>query len=278
MKRILLLLAIAGIAVADAPRATLTLHETPEHSFTVQSESARLAVRGAEAVIQDPARELSFGYRHEYHAFSVPEFDGPRPFGNGHVHATGPQAEVPLFGGDLWLWPHLRVSSNTFRERRTLEWSDVEPALRWSRAVAAPGGGELRLGIQANSRLGSYGPLPLLAWHSGERDWGSLQVGFPDSELHFILSPQWGLRLELGPDGGEWRVRDATLDGVRTFSSEGWRSGILLDWTPVDFLRLSAGVESRFGQQWTYPLTSGDTRRIDPPSTTAAQVSVRVRL
>ncbi len=265
---LLLLSALPAVGGQPAPRGFIQIEEWTPDTF----EQGELRRRRVEA-----GAGTRWGYRHDYRAFTMPEDNGRSPATNGHVHATGPvfRWQGEQYQGELA--PALAVSSNVLRDQRGLDLRDIQPAVQLLRTDPALLEGEWLWGVRADSRTGTYTLLPVIAWRSDPQAVTALTLGFPDSTLIWNPHSAWALRIDLGPDGGSWRVRDREFDRTSRLQARRWRGALGIEWLPSPHLSLQASVEHAVTRRWRYTLEDGTRTEITPPNTTAAVLGIALR-
>ena len=221
--------------------------------------------------------ERGWGYRHQYRVFDLPDTGDVSPATNGHVHATGPTFRFAAAGAQINLYPLIAVSSNVIRETRDFAFRDLQ--LHGKAAWETPGGGngQWTWGLQADSRWGRMMVFPHVSWGSDWEGPVQLSLGFPDSALVWTPAPEWTVSLDLGPDGGEWRVRDAEFERASTFRQRRMRlaASLFRDFGPR--VSLGGGVEYAFARRWEYTLKSGERQRVSPPDAPMLFAGIRAR-
>ncbi|MCC5843602.1 MAG: hypothetical protein JJU05_05060 [Verrucomicrobia bacterium] len=256
----------------DGTRYGLAFWEYGAESFQDSGEAVRLERRRVSV------EGHSWGYVHDYRAFGFPERAEQTVVGNGHVHRTGPVWRRETDTTGVRIAPALAVSSNVLRDQRDLRIGDIEPAFSVWRRSPGPGEGAWRWGLIGDTRTGAYRVLPVLGWESRWDRSVEAALGFPDSSLQWRMSGRLRLRIEAGPDGGVWHVRDRAFTRRSRLEAEGWRLMTALEWMPASLLTLGVFWETGFARarEWRVGDLDGGRVEVNPPDAGGGGVSLRV--
>ncbi|MCC5847339.1 MAG: hypothetical protein JJU29_04520 [Verrucomicrobia bacterium] len=251
----------------------LALRQGFEEEFTQndQAHAYRETVYTLNASSKDP-----LGYRHQYRVFDLPDRDDVSPATNGHLHATGPVFRFSAGTAEVTLHPLMAVSSNVLRETRDFEFRDLQPHGKAAWQAPALADGQWRWGLQSDSRWGRMLAYPHVSWESAGEGPLQLSLGLPDSALVWTPARAWTVSMDVGPDGGEWRVRDAEFERTSTFRERRWRWAGSVTRTFGPHASLSGGVEYAFERRWEYTLENGETQQISPPNAPMLFAAVQV--
>jgi len=254
----------------EGPGYGLVLWEYGAETFQDAGEAGRLERRRV------ALEGGTWGYAHDYRAFGFPERADQILVGNGHVHRTGPVWSREWEAVGVRIAPALAVSSNVLGDQRDLRVGDIEPAFTVWRRSPGPGDGAWLWGVIGDSRTGAYRVLPLVAWTSErDRDF-EVMLGFPDSSLRWNMCEGVRLRMEAGPDGGVWHVRDRAFTRRSRLEAEGWRLVTAVEWLPSSMLSLGVFWETGFARQWRVGELDGGGVEVNPPDAGGGGVSLRI--
>ncbi|MDX1756150.1 MAG: hypothetical protein R3175_08840 [Marinobacter sp.] len=269
-------IAILLIVLAGAPEA-----------FAEWQVSASAVNRDAESGYRETRltlKRLSGNHRtghwlasHNYRIFQLPEVDGRAPATNGHVHTLAMGWQRGFGPWQLELAPVLAVSSNVLRNLDTLTARDWRIHGAVVRTYEYGDRGMGYLGIRADSRLGDYLPYPTIQWQRAPGEHLQLALGVPDSVAEWHWHTRSLVRLRLGPDGGNWRVRDQELEHAGRLEQRRWHTSLTLEWQVLKQLRVSLGGSYYFQERWRYRLSDGRTVRQDPADHGALWLGLTVR-
>ncbi|MDC0661517.1 hypothetical protein [Marinobacter sp. SS21] len=213
---------------------------------------------------------------HNYRVFALPEVNGSAAAANGHVHTLALHGQRSLHSWQLELAPVLAVSSNILRNLKTLSLSDWQLQGSAVRAVDLSSWGSGMWGVRVDSRLGDYRPYPTAQWRQAFSNGSQLALGVPDSSALWRWHPQLTMRLSLGPDGGQWRVRDDALRQAGELRQRRWHSSLAVEWQLLASLRLRLGASYYFRERWRYQLSDGAKVRLNRPNHTALWLGIAV--
>ncbi len=247
--------------------------ETTDHNDRVGFRETRLELEFTTA----RAQQSHWSARHNYRVLALPEVNGTAAAANGHVHALALGWQRSFHPWQLELSPVLAASSNVLRNLKILSadgWQLHGSALR---TVDLSSWGSGALGLRADSRLGEYLSYPTAQWRKALFNEVQLALGIPDSSIVWPWHPKLTLRLSMGPDGGQWRVRDDDLNRAGHVRQRRWHTSLALEWQLLTPIRLRLGASYYVRERWQYQLSDGTEVRRHRPNHSALWLGVAVR-
>jgi len=217
--------------------------------------------------------DWSLGVGHDY---TILKFDPLEPETNGHLHTFFFPVHWRSQSDDrrlrISVAPALSASSNVVKDTGEYDSDALQllGAAVWGRAISEAV--ELRYGVCADHRFGSYRVYPLLSvdWQP-HADW-KIELGFPSAAVHYQVSGHVDSSLRLSPNGNEWYVKDKELQNDSRFIHESYLLDWALNWQPLSRLVLTASIGRQF--QNRYEMTLRDGRRVDLSSDSFTRIGV----
>lgn len=219
----------------------------------------------------------SAGWKHEYRILDLPAVNGVAAQTNGHVHRTGPTWRKVSPGQRIRVEPRLAVSSNALRHPKDLEAQDLTLSAAIEQRIAAETFTPWWLALYVDDRFGSTRLYPGLSAQVASNSGHALRLGFPDSSWQWQWSRQWQSEVMVGPDGGQWRVRDEDLMQQSDVQLRAWQLAWIARWQPAAALALDVRIGRRFETDLRYLLQDGSKAYVEIPDTNFVGLSVSAR-
>jgi hypothetical protein len=186
---------------------------------------------------------------------------------NGHLHTfflplhRVSQSDNRSFR--LSIAPALSASSNVMKDPDEYDADAFQlvAALAWSRQPTKRL--TVRYGICGDHRFGNFQVYPLLSVDlQPDSDW-TVRLGFPMSQLTYLVSTSLNTSLRIAPDGNEWYVKDKSLEKQSSLVYKAWLLEWSFSWTPNEHFMVKAGVGKQFNNSYEMTLLNDDRVQLD---------------
>jgi hypothetical protein len=214
------------------------------------------------------------GIGHDYRVLSLPAVGGIPADTNGHLHQLGAGWRLDTHDRRYWLATGLAVSSNALKHPSDLESDDV----RFAGAVEQRLGESWRVALLADDRFGRFRLYPGFELLLHPTPAQEVRLGFPESSWRWHWAHRLRFEFAVFPDGGRWRVRDATLERHSIVRLSSWRAALGLSWQPLDLLEVKAQVGRTFETALRYQLRDGSQTHVSPADATFFGIALHLRL